>query len=213
MTVRAADPAPTISVASPVPPDRPRSRGLKPPCQPRPVILGSVIFPLHVGVVRYPEGHRVRVLYLRGSSVWHVRGSSVWHVRVRRSGGPVDEGGQPASMPDADDAEDGPVRGDTEVGGMVKRAVRRVPGQHDHQGGVGRRGPEPDVVQGDHRSVRLWGPPRDPGWPVSSQAGRPVPAGLATDRAPSVAIWARVIANVAVIEAGARPRPPPPPRP
>src|ERR1035438_2103316 len=84
MTVRAADPAPTISVASPVPPGRPRSQGLKPPCQPRPVILGSVIFPLHVGVVRYPEGHRVRVLYLRGSSVWHARGASVWHVRGRR---------------------------------------------------------------------------------------------------------------------------------
>src|ERR1039457_7438474 len=111
MTVRAADPAPTISAAGRVPPGRPRSQGLKPPCQPRPVILGSVIFPLHVGVVRYPEGHRVRVLYLRGSSVWHVRGSSVWHVRVRRSGGPVDEGGQAAPMPGAGEAEGGAGRG------------------------------------------------------------------------------------------------------
>src|SRR5580704_9924070 len=173
MTVRAADPAPTISVANPVPPCRLRSRGLNPPCQPRPMILGSVIFPLHMDVVRDPQvGHRVRVLKVRGS--W-VRQPRVAHVRLWGSGGPEYSRGQPASTADADDAEDGPVRGDPEVGGLVERAVRREPGQYDHQRGVGWRGPEPDVVQGDHRSLRLRWPRRpDVGWPVGSQAHGPV---------------------------------------
>ena len=96
----------------------------------------------------------------------------------------------------------GQSAGDAQVCGLIERAMRREPGQDNHERGVGGRRAEPDFVQGDDSSLRHRGHGCcDAGRPVSGgQADRPVLA-AGIRRAQHIAVRARVAAGLVSMRA------------